>query len=128
MKLWENATFAERVKKGLEDALAFYEGKLSLATTELPDPPPKPGPRQIARLRAKLKMSQGVFAGVMNVSVRTVQSWEQGQREPSNAALRMLQVIDRQPEVIGMILPHRGVSTGRPGCRPPQAKRLAGRD
>jgi DNA-binding transcriptional regulator YiaG len=34
-------------------------------------------------------MSQAVFAQVLNVSTKTVQSWVQGQRKPSQAALRL---------------------------------------
>jgi putative transcriptional regulator len=44
-------------------------------------------------------MSQAVFAATLNVSKRTVQSWEQGRRVPSDVALRMLQVVDQNPEV-----------------------------
>lgn len=53
-------------------------------------------------------MSQAVFAATLNVSKKTVQSWEQGWRTPSDVALRMLQVIDRNPEVV------RGLLTGGP--------------
>ena len=51
-------------------------------------------------------MSQAVFARVLNVSTKTVQSWEQGQRKPSQAALRLIQVFRHDPsgllEVAGM--------------------------
>jgi putative transcriptional regulator len=42
-------------------------------------------------------MSQAVFAGVLNVSTKTVQSWEQGTRTPSQAALRLIQVFRQDP-------------------------------
>jgi predicted transcriptional regulator len=45
-------------------------------------------------------MSQGVFAKMLNVSAKTVQSWEQGERRPSQAALRLLQVIGAQPAIV----------------------------
>jgi putative transcriptional regulator len=45
-------------------------------------------------------MSQGVFARTLNVSVKTVQSWEQGERKPSQAALRLLQLLDANPEAV----------------------------
>ena len=51
-------------------------------------------------------MSQAVFARVLNVSTKTVQSWEQGERKPSRAALRMLQLFREHPafvyEVVGI--------------------------
>jgi putative transcriptional regulator len=92
-----------QIMAGLEDSIAHSQGKLSLATTELPAPPPKAGPGQVAGLRKQLRMSQTVFAATLNVSTKTVQSWEQGIREPSDAALRMIQVIGRDPEVVRVI-------------------------
>jgi putative transcriptional regulator len=51
-------------------------------------------------------MSQAVFARVLNVSTKTVQSWEQGERKPSHAALRMLQLFRERPtfvfEIVGI--------------------------
>lgn len=94
----------DELKTGLEDSIAFSQGALSLVTTALPAPPPRRDPTQIADLRHRLCMSQAVFAAVINVSPKTVQSWEQGIREPSQAALRMLEVIDEDPAVVRLIM------------------------
>jgi putative transcriptional regulator len=118
----EKAGLFDRVKKGLEDSIAYSEGKLSLATTELPSPPPKAGPAEIASLRGKLRMSQAVFAGLVNVSVKTIQSWEQGTRQPSDAALRMIQLISSEPAVVTRIIGFKPVarkSAGKTVSRPP---------
>lgn len=93
----------EQLKVGLEDSIAYSKGELSLKTTELPPQPPKAEPSDIVSLRRRFKMSQSVFAAVLNVSPRTVQSWEQGAREPSDAALRMIQVVRSAPNVVTMI-------------------------
>jgi DNA-binding XRE family transcriptional regulator len=45
-------------------------------------------------------MSQAVLAGVLNVSARTVQSWEQGERKPSYSALRIIQLLREHPEAV----------------------------
>jgi DNA-binding transcriptional regulator YiaG len=37
-------------------------------------------------------MSKAIFAGMLNLSTKTVQSWEEGVRKPSQAALRLIQV------------------------------------
>jgi DNA-binding transcriptional regulator YiaG len=42
-------------------------------------------------------MSQAVFARMADVTTKTVQSWEQGQRKPSQAALRLIQVFRKIP-------------------------------
>jgi putative transcriptional regulator len=94
----------DELKTGLEDSIAFSQGALSLATTALPSPPPHRDPTQIADLRHRLRMSQAVFAAVINVSPKTVQSWEQGARRPSQAALRMLEVMDEDPSVARLIM------------------------
>lgn len=50
----------------------------------------------IKRLRLKSKVSQPVFAAYLNTSVSTVQKWEQGQKRPGGAALRLLNIIEQK--------------------------------
>jgi putative transcriptional regulator len=47
-----------------------------------------------------LKVSQAAFARLLNVSPRTVQAWETDARTPSDAALKLLHVAKRHPEVL----------------------------
>ena len=108
----EKASFFERLRKGMEDSIAYSRGELSLKTTTLPLPPPRAEAEQIAELRKRLRMSQSVFAATLNVSPKTVQSWEQGVRQPADAALRMLQVIRERPQVVRMIF-SAGSGSGR---------------
>lgn len=89
-----------QIKSGLEDVAAFYRGDLTLRTVELPPPPPQIPAARIRSMRNRMRMSQGVFAATLNVSVRTVQSWEQGQRRPSDAALRLLQLLGEHPAIV----------------------------
>ena len=51
-------------------------------------------PKQIKRIRERVRVSQGVFAALLNVNPSTVQKWEQGKVQPQNAALRLLNIID----------------------------------
>jgi len=37
---------------------------------------------------------------VLNVSVKTVQAWEQGLRQPSDAALKLLTIAKKHPEAL----------------------------
>ena len=91
---------AERLKAGLTEAVQFAQGELTLRTVQVPDPPPAIAAKEVTSLRAKTGMSQAVFARVLNVSTKTVQSWEQGERRPSHAALRMLQVFRENPTLV----------------------------
>lgn len=52
-------------------------------------------PRQIKRIRKQNKVSQAVFAAYLNTTPSTVQKWEQGQKRPSNLALKLLSLIDK---------------------------------
>jgi len=90
----------ERLKGSLDEAEQYAAGKLTLRTFTVPDPPPDYTPERIARMRKSLKMSQGVLARVLNVSTKTVQGWEQGLRQPTRAARRLLEVLEKNPEVL----------------------------
>lgn len=50
--------------------------------------------------RLKLDMSQAEFAAMLGVSVRTLQDWEQGRREPSGAAKALLKIATMSPGVV----------------------------
>ena len=112
-KMIERRSLAERLKAGLVEGIQFAKGELSLRTTQLPERPPVIAAREVISLRQAAGMSQAVFARVLNVSAKTIQSWEQGQRKPSQAALRMLQVLREKPETVFEVV---GVS-GLQGCR-----------
>lgn len=50
--------------------------------------------------RMKSGLSQSAFAKLLGVSVRTLQDWEQGRREPSGAAKTLIAIAERSPEVL----------------------------
>ncbi len=50
--------------------------------------------------RLKLDMSQAEFADMLGVSIRTLQDWEQGRRQPSGAAKALLKVATASPKVV----------------------------
>ena len=45
-------------------------------------------------------LSQAQFAALLGVSVRTLQEWEQGRRQPSGAAKTLLRIAETHPEVL----------------------------
>lgn len=93
-----NTEFFDRLMKGLNECLQHARGEITLRTIEIPEPPPHFKSKDVLKLRQRCKMSQGVFAAVLNVSVKTVQSWEQGERKPSRASLRLLQIMAAKPQ------------------------------
>lgn len=60
------------------------------------EPVPECSSAQIRALRTSLQLSQPVFAGVLNTSVSTLRSWEQGEKKPSGSSLKLLNLIDRK--------------------------------
>jgi putative transcriptional regulator len=52
--------------------------------------------RDIRRIRQRARVSQAVFAAVMNVGKSTVQQWEQGVKKPQGASLKLLSIVDRK--------------------------------
>ena len=87
--------------ESLNQALEHARGdRTDLRTTVLPAPPPPLSKEEIVALRQRLSCSQSVFAAVLNVSVKTIQAWEQGSRVPSDAALKLLAIANSHPEVL----------------------------
>jgi len=103
--------FAE-LKGSLTEALEHARGKVTLKTRDISLPVPIAAikPRDIVRLRQTLNASQGVFARMLNVSRDTEISWETGRRKPSGAALRLLQIIQIEPDILPRI-------SGRPSLQ-----------
>jgi putative transcriptional regulator len=121
---------AKQIRKGLEEAIQHASGEITLKTStlELPDPPPQVGAAEVVNLRLASGMSQTVFARLLNVSTKTVQSWEQGHRKPSQASLRLIQVFRHNPsglfEVAGMSGPSVAASAGKPAAVVRQTSRF----
>lgn len=60
----------------------------------------RPEISDIAHARLVSGLPQIAFATLLGVSVRTLQDWEQGRREPSGAAKTLIKVAQRHPEVL----------------------------
>ncbi len=52
-------------------------------------------PQKIKCLREKERISQAVFASVLNTSLSTVQKWELGEIKPGGSSLKLLNLIER---------------------------------
>jgi len=76
--------------------------KLTLRTKTMPLPPRvrRFTPAQVRAIRKRLNVSQPVFAALLNIPPVTAVSWERGRRQPTGAALRLLDIARRHPEVL----------------------------
>ena len=83
----------QEILNGIRDVKAYKAGTKKLRAHTLKEPaPPK-------IIRTKLKISQSAFAGLMGVSLRTIQDWEQGRRKPSGPAVALLRIAEQKPDV-----------------------------
>ena len=100
------------LKEGLEEAIAYERGlsknvkvkKIRIDTGEIPEQPKEYQAEDIKRLRKKLNCSQGLLAAYLNVSLNTIQAWEQGTRKPNHATLRLIEIIDRGPRFLASLI------------------------
>ncbi|MBE2220449.1 MAG: helix-turn-helix domain-containing protein [Anaerolineae bacterium] len=88
-----NRDIGNEILEGILEIKAFKAGKVDLKTRELSEP------SSAKEIRQELGLSQFAFAGLMGVSLRTVQDWEQGRREPSGPAKSLLRIAEQHPEV-----------------------------
>jgi len=86
------------ILEGIREIKAYKAGRRVLRTHTLK----RPAPPQ--RIRARLQLSQAAFAGLMGVSIRTVQDWEQGRRKPSGPAEALLRIAEQHPEVFRQLV------------------------
>jgi putative transcriptional regulator len=60
-------------------------------------PPIEPlKPEQIKKIREDSRVSQAVFAAILNTSLSTIQKWEIGQKRPTGAALKLLHLVQKR--------------------------------
>lgn len=89
--------------QGLHEAIAHIRGskKLRTTTVEIPEPAKPWKKEQIVQLRKQtFGVSQPVFAGILSVTTSTVRAWEQGQKSPSGAARRLLEIAAMAPDIL----------------------------
>ncbi len=54
----------------------------------------------VIEARKKTGLSQSQFAALMGVSVRTLQGWKQGRKQPSGAARTLLSIASTNPKAL----------------------------
>lgn len=93
--------------KTLSDAeLAAYEAKRDLAAEllqsvrEMKAGQVRVVSSPVIEARNRTGLSQSQFAALMGVSVRTLQGWEQGRKQPSGAARTLLAIASSNPKAL----------------------------
>lgn len=85
----------------IEDAERDLAAELLAAAKEIKNGGGKVVPTsEIVAARVNLNMSQAQFSALLGVSVRTLQKWEQNERQPSAAAQKLVTIALKRPEVL----------------------------
>ena len=61
-------------------------------------------PDNIRKVRSKTRLSQAVFAKVLNVSVSSVRQWEQGTRTPTGSTKVLLKLLSKKPDIVEQLI------------------------
>jgi putative transcriptional regulator len=83
----------------MQELMDYSEGKIDLRTTKLNISPvcDTISVEDIKETRRVLGMSQSIFALVLGVSKKTVESWEAGRYTPDGAARRLITIMQSDP-------------------------------
>jgi len=87
---------AESIRRGLEQAVAYAEGKADKSAYSVYIPEAI----DVKAIRARLEMTQEEFAGSFGFSINTLRHWEQGRRVPEGPTRAYLLVINRNPKAV----------------------------
>ncbi len=85
--------------------LSLLASELATLNVELRRKLPVAGTQvDIAAMRARRGLSQREYADLLGLDVRTLQSWEQGRHRPDPAAVSLMRIFDRAPDMVEEVL------------------------
>jgi putative transcriptional regulator len=92
--------FAE-LSEGMGALADARQGKRTLRTHSMEfKPAPKLTPKEVIRVRKKLKLSRALFAVYLRTNVRTLENWEQGRAKPNAQAALLINLVKHYPDTV----------------------------
>ena len=92
--------FAE-LSEGMTALAQARQGKRTLRTHAAEfKPAPDVTPRELVRVRQKLKLSRTLFAVYLRTNPRTLENWEQGRAKPNAQAALLINLVKRYPDTV----------------------------
>ena len=88
------------LKEALEEVRDYRAGRKTDLRVTRYRAPKQVRPREVAQIRKSLRVSQREFALLLNTSIATVRSWEQGTRRPQSTALLLLAMARTNPAIL----------------------------
>lgn len=89
-------TVQDLLKRGIKTS--FTEIELRELGVEIPEIEIEA--KDIQKIRKRIKLSQSVFAKVLNVSPSSIRQWEQGKRTPTGSTKVLLELLRRDPNIL----------------------------
>jgi putative transcriptional regulator len=92
--------FAE-LSEGMGALAQAREGKRTLRTHAMEfKPAPGVTPKELVRVRERLKLSRALFAVYLRTNVRTLENWEQGRAKPNAQAALLINLVKQYPDTV----------------------------
>ncbi|APV51643.1 transcriptional regulator [Betaproteobacteria bacterium GR16-43] len=89
------------VMEGMGALAASREGKATLRTHPVEyKEAPSLSPKELVRIREKLRISRSVFACYLRTNVRTLENWEQGRAKPNAQAALLISLVKEYPDTV----------------------------
>lgn len=90
----------------LKDIKDYIDGDGSHVTVErvLMRKAPEFNAKDIKKIRRQLSVTQRELAYILDISPKTVQSWETNHSKPNGSSRRLLQIIQKDPEIIKKVI------------------------
>lgn len=89
-------TVQDLIKRGIKTS--FTEKELKELGVEIPEI--EMSAKDIQAIRERIKISQSVFAKILNVSSSSVRQWEQGKRTPTGSTKVLLELLRKNPNIL----------------------------
>lgn len=64
-----------------------------------------PAQLKVREVRKYLGLSQAIFARTLGASITSLRDWEQGRHEPPGTVSKLVQVLEKHPEVVEELRP-----------------------
>jgi putative transcriptional regulator len=91
----------EELSEGVAALAEARAGKRTLRTHAVEyKPAPALTPRELVRVRTRLRVSRAVFASYLRTNVRTLENWEQGRAKPNAQAALLINLVERYPDTV----------------------------
>lgn len=89
------------LSEGMGALAQAREGKRTLRTHAVEfKPAPGVTPKELVRVRERLKLSRALFAVYLRTNVRTLENWEQGRAKPNAQAALLINLVKQYPDTV----------------------------